>query len=178
MRSRAAALDALLDRLNLTQAVLVLCVVELLSNVQPLDPEMLAEWDAAGGVDYHLSTAQNAAKAMLDAMPGEDKAGFQTGFDGLPAGVQKSVFNELSLSPGGAVRVASEADLQRFASTEEGAELVTEWGSRAGRKIGDVRARMERMLDGMSPAEEEKALTWFDALPSPQAKAVLKTLAG
>jgi len=36
---------------------------------------------------------------------------------------------------------------------------------------------MERMLDGMSPGEEEKALEWFDDLPSPQAKAVLRALA-
>ena len=109
---------------------------------------------------------------------GEDKAGFQNGFDALPAGVQTAIVSELALSPGGAVRMASQEELQRFASTPEGAELVAEWRSRAGRKIGDVRARMERILDGMSPAEEEKALDWFDALSSPQAKAVLRALAG
>ena len=102
----------------------------------------------------------------------------QSGFDVLPAGAQTAVFTELALPIGGYVREASEADLQRFASTEEGAELVAEWRSRAGRKLGSIRARMERMLDNMSAGEEETALNWFDDLPSPQAKAVLRALAG
>ena len=82
------------------------------------------------------------------------------------------------MTTGGAVREASEIDLQRFASTPEGAELVQEWRGRAGRKLGSVRARMERMLDNMSPGEEETALAWFDNLTAAQAKAVLRTLAG
>jgi len=68
---------------------------------------MLAEWDAAGGVDYHLSTAQGAAQGVLDAMPVEDKAGFQNGFDALPQAAQTAIITELALSPGGAVRVAN-----------------------------------------------------------------------
>ena len=38
-------------------------------------------------------------------------------------------------------------------------------------------ALLDRMLDNMSPGEEETALAWFDALPSPQSKAVLRALA-
>ena len=40
--------------------------------------------------------------------------------------------------------------------------------------VGDV---VDRMVEKMSPGEEETALAWFDALPSPQAKAVLRALA-
>ena len=85
---------------------------------------------------------------------------------------------ELALSPGGSVRVANETDLERFASTPEGAELVQEWRSRAGRNLATVRTRMERMLGRMSPGEEETALDWFDELSPAQAKAVLRALAG
>ncbi len=105
------------------------------------------------------------------------KADLESGFDGLPAGAQTAIMGELALSPGRG-REASEADLERFASTPEGAELVQEWRSRAGRNLATVRTRMERMLGRMSPGEEETALDWFDELPPAQAKAVLRALAG
>ncbi len=81
------------------------------------------------------------------------------------------------MPPGGSARAASEADLQRFASTPEGAELVKEWRGRAGRKLGVVRQRIDLMLKAMSPADMDRAMAWFDGLPPAQAKAVLKGLA-
>ena len=139
---------------------------------------MVADWQQTGGVEHHLGVAQGAAKAVLDAMPVEDKAGFRGGFDALPQAAQTAIISELALSPGGAVREADAGELQHFATTEEGAELVQEWRSRAGRKVGTIHDRVQRILGGMSDGEQEKALTWFDNLTAAQAKSVLRGLAG
>ncbi len=153
-------------------------MVELLSNTQPLDQTMLDDWSRTGGQEFHLGVAQGAARGVLDAMPVEDKAGFESGFDGLPQAAQTAIISELALSPGGAVREADAGELQHFATTEEGAELVQEWRSRAGRKVGTIHDRVQRILGGMSPGEEETALAWFDNLTAAQAKSVLRGLAG
>ncbi len=141
-----------------------------------LDPAMVAEWEHAGGVEHHLGVAQTTARTVLDSIP--DPEGFQSSFDALPQGVQTAIYSYLAVPPGGSARAASEADLQRFASTPEGAELVKEWGGRAGRKLGVLGQRVDLMLDAMSPADEDRAIDWFDALPPAQKKAVLKGLAG
>ncbi len=48
-----------------------------------------------------MGVAQGAAQAVLDAMPGEDQAGFRGGFDGLPQAAQTAIISELALSPRG-----------------------------------------------------------------------------
>ena len=145
-------------------------------NEGGLDPAMLAEWEHAGGVEHHLGVAQTTARAALEAMP--DAEGFQSGFDSLPQGVQTAIFSYLAVSPGGSARTATETDLQQLATTPAGAELVEEWRGRAGRKLGGLGQRVDLMLDAMSPADEDRAIDWFDALPPAQKKAVLKGLAG
>ncbi len=107
-----------------------------------------------------------------------NQAGFRGGFDGLPQAAQTAIITELALSPGGAVREADAGELQHFATTEEGAELVQEWRSRAGRKVGTIHDRVQRILGGMSAGEQETALAWFDNLTAAQAKSVLRGLAG
>ncbi len=139
---------------------------------------MVADWQQTGGVEHHLGVAQGAAQAVLDAMPGDDQAGFRGGFDGLPQAAQTAIITELALLPGGGVRVANAEELQRFGEDEAGGELVQEWRSRAGRKLGIIHDRVQRILGGMSDGEQETALAWFDELNAAQAKAVLRTLAG
>ncbi len=152
--------------------------MELLSNAQPFDQTMLDDWARTGGLEFHLGVAQGAAQAVLDAMPVEDKAGFESGFDGLPQAAQTAIITELALSPGGAVRLPNAEELQNFAADEAGGELVQEWRSRAGRKVGIIHDRVQRILGGMSEGEEKTALAWFDNLTAAQAKSVLRGLAG
>lgn len=147
-------------------------------NAPGLDPALLKEWEDAGGVEFHLATAQRATQAAFEAMPEEERADFQAGFDGLPDGAQTAVFRYLALEPGGSVRPATDAAVQNFASTPEGAELVASWGRNAARNVGVVRSRMELMLRSMPEADREVALSWFDSLKSSQAKAVLRALVG
>ena len=145
-------------------------------NEGTLDPAMLAEWERTGGVEHHLGVVQATARTVLEAMP--DPEGFQSGFDALPQGAQTAIYSYLAMSPGGSARAASEADLERLAEIPEGAELIDEWGGRAGRKLGVLRQRIVLMVEAMSPADMDRALVWLDELPAAQAKAVLKGLAG
>ena len=133
--------------------------------------------DAAGGIEHHLGQAQGAARVALDAMPTIDQTEFEKGFDKLPSGAQTAVYAELALTPGGSVHQASEAELEHFASMPEGAELVQEWRSRAGRNVGIIHDRLNRMLERMSPADEETTWQWLENLPPAQAKANFRALA-
>ena len=76
------------------------------------------------------------------------------------------------------MREANAEELQNFAADEAGGELVQEWRSRAGRKVGIIHDRVQRMLGGMSDGEQETALNWFYSLTAAQAKSVLRGLAG
>ena len=134
--------------------------------------------DAAGGIEHHLGQAQGAARVVLDAMPTiSNQAEFEKGVDKLPSRAQTAVYAELALTSGGSVHQASEAELEHFASMPEGAELVQEWRSRAGRNVGIIHDRLNRMLERMSPADGETTWQWLENLPPAQAKAIFRALA-
>jgi len=122
--------------------------------------------------------AQTTVQAVLEAVPNAEafEAGFESVFNDLPEHAQTAIRHELALLPNGPVRAASDADLVRFATTPEGAELVKTWGRDAGRKLATVRARIDRML--LSGGDMEAAVEWFDQLTSAEAKSVLTALAG
>ena len=86
---------------------------------------------------------------------------------------------ELRRRPGGSsVYHASQAELERFASMQEGAELVREWGGSAGLNVGIIHDHLSRMFDRMSEEDEETTWQWFEALSPAQAKAVIWTISG
>jgi hypothetical protein len=70
---------------------------------------------------------------------------------------------------------ANDADIERFATTEEGAQLVKEWGRDVGRKLAIVCARLDRML--LNGGDMDAALEWFEDLTSAEAKSILTALA-
>ena len=123
------------------------------------------------------SPTQTTVQAVLDAVedPEDFEASFDAVFEELPERAQTAIRYELARAPDSPARPASEADLKRFGSTEEGAACIREWGEDAGRKLAIVRTRLDRLL---SAGEMEAASVWFDELPAAQAKAVLRALAG
>lgn len=126
---------------------------------------------------HDLEIAHMYVQATLDAVPVADRAGFVAGFDGLPPGAQKAIIGELA-TPGKEYEgLAGEDELERFASTPEGAELVALWDDDADVNLGRVQARMSRIEANTSPAAIEIMWDWFDELPSSQAKAVFQALA-
>ena len=143
-----------------------------------INPDLLAQWAREGGVETNLRQVQATAQTVLDALEPDEAGALEEGFDALPEAARSAVYAFLAVQGGGAWPAASDAALQDFASTDEGAELVQGWGRQASRKVGIVKGRMGLMLNGMTPEDRSKAQLWFDGLSSQQAKAVLAALAG
>ncbi len=127
--------------------------------------------------DHDLSIAHEAVQATLEAVPLSDRAGFEAGFDNLPPGAQKAIIGELALPGNEYEGLAGEDELEQFATTPEGQELVALWDDDADVNLGRVQARLSRIEANTSPAAIETLWDWFDNLPSAQAKAVLQELA-
>ncbi len=136
---------------------------------------MIAELAETG--EHDLEIAHGYVQATLDAVPIADRAGFVAGFDGLPPGAQKAIVGELAQPGNEWEGMADEDELENFASTPEGAELVALWDDDADVNLGRVQARLSRIEANTSPAAIETLWDWFDNLPSAQAKAVLQVLA-
>jgi hypothetical protein len=142
-------------------------------------PELIAEWEAGAGVDFHLEVARSTASAALDALEEDDAAALTDGFDALPPAAQTQITRFLAIDGGGGFPAANETTVRQFAESEEAAaELVKSWGREAGRRLGVARGRIGLMLTAMEPKDRERAESWFDALPGPTAAAVLRALAG
>jgi len=145
------------------------------------EPEEVTPADIVAGLaelDGHdLEIANGAVTAVMDAMP--DRGGFESGFDNLPADTQRAILGELALTDRAAdadeyETWASDEDLAEFATTQEGSELVSEWGSSADHRLGVIQARLLRME---ATTDLSAAWDWFDGLATAQAKAVLRELA-
>ena len=144
-------------------------------EVTPPAADIVDELAEMDGRD--LEIAHEAVTAVMDAMP--DRAGFESGFDGLPADTQRAILGELALTDREAdadeyETYASDDEVEQFATTQEGSALVAEWGSSADHRLGIIQARLLRMENA---ADMSAAWEWFDALPPAQAKAVLRELA-
>ncbi len=128
--------------------------------------------------EHDAGIAHGAVTAVLDAIPAADLAGFEAGFDALPPGAQQAIVGELALSDRAELEAwASDDELEEFATTPEGAELVSAWGDEADDRLGMIQARLSRIEANISPAAIDTMWAWFDSLPSAQAKAVYQVLA-
>lgn len=141
-----------------------------------LDPALVAEWEASGGFTARLAQAQKGAIAILERLDPEDRGAFVAEFDALPEGVRSALFSEISLGSAGSVRNASDAEVDRFASTPEGSAMVKEWGYRANRNVAVIRDRITRILTRMTAEDIDVATTWFDTLPPTSAIAIYRML--
>jgi len=136
---------------------------------------MIAELATSG--EHDLNVTHETVTAIQNAVPIADRAGFISGFDGLPPGAQKAIIGELALPRNEWETLADEDEVENFASTPEGAELVALWDDDADVNLGRVQARLSRIEANTSPAAIEVLWDWFDELPSSQAKAVFQVLA-
>jgi chaperone required for assembly of F1-ATPase len=142
-----------------------------------LAPALVDEWDATGGIEHSLATAQRTALAALEALEGDEQTALRGSFDALPAAVQTEVIRFLAIEPA-SWRAADKTALDAFAETEDGAHLIEEWGADAGKRLGILRGRIGMMLKGLTETERAAAADWLDGLSTSQAVAVLSALAG
>jgi hypothetical protein len=140
--------------------------------------ELITAREDANELARQTEQIETTAQAILEAVPDvvEFEAGFDAMFDDLPEHAQTAIRYELAQPPDSPARPASDADLKRFATTDEGADLVKAWGREAGRKLATVRARLDRLL--RSGGDMEAAVDWFEQLTSEEARGVLNALAG
>jgi hypothetical protein len=149
------------------------------SLVADLDPDLAADWERSGGIEYRRDTARDVAGQVVGKLAAAERANLVASFDGLPDAAQVAVLGELSLGSDRMVRPASDADLHRVAATPEGAAMVAEWRGGAARNIATVRARIELILTRIVPAEAAEAMVgWFDGLSPAAVAAVYRALVG
>jgi hypothetical protein len=134
---------------------------------------MKAQWDEDNAQERRWLT--KAAQIVRD-VPDTDR--FEADFDRMWTGLSETerdlVKLELALPASEhPARPASETDVERFATSDVGAELVKEWGGRARKKLALIQARAGRMMQ-----ISDEAIRWFEKLPTAQAKAVIRVMAG
>lgn len=96
-------------------------------------------------------------------------------YDAVPESAQDAMRAVLVgdvIEPG---RPATQTQIQAFAGSDIGGDLVKEWGSQAPRKLAMVQASVNQMI--MRGGDVGLALEWFDNLPAAQAKAIIRGLA-
>jgi hypothetical protein len=118
---------------------------------------MKAQWDEANAQERRWKT--KAAQILRD-VPDTDR--FEADFDRMWTGLSETerdlVKLELALPASEhPARPAGETDVERFETSDVGAELVKEWGGRARKKLALIQARAGRMMQ-----ISDEAIRWFE----------------
>jgi hypothetical protein len=144
-----------------------------------LSKELLEEWSETGGVEHNLTNARTAATGILDELDETEQTTLAQGFDELPQPARDKLIGFLAVDPSDRWREADAADVERFKNEAvEQAELVSEWGPQAPKKLGAILGRVRALHRSMSPADADAAMVWYQSLSATQSKAVLRHLAG
>jgi hypothetical protein len=138
---------------------------------------LVPEWEEQGGRAYHEQTLQRAVEAITGNLEQEERASFEANFDALPLGARTAVFRYLSIGSG-VWPAAKDAAMEEFKSIPEQRELCAEWGSRAARKVGNIRGTLKLIMGSMSEADRKAADAFIESWSPTQAKAILRVLAG
>jgi hypothetical protein len=141
-----------------------------------IDPELLEQWDRMGGADRFLRHAQTTANAVLAPLDDGERTALVQAFDALPQAVQTAAYGAISFDAASGWRPADAAAVQAFQESEEGRQLVQEWGASAAKNVGAIKGQMATIMQGLSPPDREKAVAWLNGLSSAQAKAVWRAL--
>jgi hypothetical protein len=135
---------------------------------------LIADWDKGrGGFDGTLEAVNAEAGRLLS---GFDHADFMSAYAGLPIGCRCAVAQGLALGKPNFVPPASKTAVENFASTEDGAALVKEWGARAPENVAMIRARIEGVRSRMSETEREEFGDWLDRIPDGEWIAIARGL--
>ncbi|HQS14402.1 hypothetical protein [Reyranella sp.] len=123
--------------------------------------------------------AVESAAEIMRALSVWDQASLVEAFDfALPEAVQRAAITELAAGPPRVAPVASAADLERFQTDEDNAALARAWGARAAACLGTYRARLRRILGGLSASDRRQAIHWLNSAPPKEYAAIVRQLAG
>jgi len=102
----------------------------------------------------------------------------EAGFHDLSDSAQTAILIELGLGGGGSAKSASKEQLAVFADSPEGHELTDFWQHRTAKNLGMALQRIGRIEAGMSAAEFDSTLEWFEGLSGRAKVVALCVLAG
>jgi len=150
---------------------------ELIRGVN-IEPGLVPGLDYTANPDAPPKAVESAAEIMR-ALSVWDQASLVEAFDfALPEAVQRAAIAELAAGPPRVAPVASPADLERFQTDEDNAILAREWGARAAACLGTYRARLRRILSGLSASDRLQAIHWLNSAPPKEYAAIVRQLAG
>ncbi len=141
----------------------------------PLTLESMWRNDPAG-YEFRLRTAQQSAMEVLAESHEPDE--LVRGFDTLPEAVHTAVFSEISHTPSGAAKRASDAEMRDLATDPGLAYLIDRWGHNAPKKCGLILQRIRNIGRQLSDADKSKLQHWFDGLDAKEAAGIYLMLAG
>ena len=138
---------------------------------------LVEEWAQFGDPEFRnaVKATQSVALNIMSGMGDREMKVFMGVFDTLPDQAITAVYRELSIGRPNFIPDATDAEVKLFASTEEGGELVREWGSSAPRRVAIIRARFARVVAQMGAAGADFR-AWWNSLPASQAKSILWTI--
>lgn len=148
------------------------------ATMGPTGKALVAEWSQFGDREFRnaVRAVQRTVHQMLDGMSDRAMSAFMERFDRLPDACITAVYLHLSLGGPGYIEDATDAQVQLFASTDEGGELVREWGYSAPRKVAVIRHRFARATAAMGEAKGH-FLSWWNGLSAAEAKSILREIA-
>jgi hypothetical protein len=135
---------------------------------------MKAQW-----TEHHQQDRRTRTRAaqILTSMPDADA--FEQNFDRMWANLDEAARDVIRYelarpSTDFPARPASAAQVEKFASTPEGKELVQKWGARAAKKIAIINFRADAIL---TADIDDEALDWFEKLKPEHVAKIYEALA-
>ena len=138
----------------------------------PGGQEILAGWERTGGVMKNAQAADALVADLKSGLPAESVDGFEWEVSELPMAVQIGMSAELAhpyLPPSVS---ASREEVDLFGTTEEGADLIREWGTSAARNVGVIRERLRRISDRLSAPNQESFKTFIANITPDEFKSI------
>lgn len=125
---------------------------------------------------YRQSVGVQAAQSVEAGLSEEQRSKLNASLAELPETIREAFRQELQMGTTGAVRAATDAEINRFAQDEAGALCVKEWRGKSARNVAIINMRFKRFVGTVSPADREIAVDWFEYLDADEAYSVLKVL--
>ena len=144
-----------------------------------LDPALVAEWDAtADGFNARLTRAQNTFEVIMFGIGDPERVGWMLNdfYGFIKPEVRRAILGELATPASVPLDGASDAEVDLFATTPEGKNLVGWWGSKARRNVAIVRARWDRMTRRLDAESLAQFNHWFHAFSPAEQQAIYHAL--
>jgi hypothetical protein len=137
----------------------------------PVGQRILHEWSRYGGIERNYEAARIFSADIFAAMPAETRDELQGQIEGLSDSIQAAMMAELA-SPYVPAEAAMPPQIARFSTTKEGTELIQEWGYAAPQRLAAMKARVQRLVDRLTPDDVTSFAYFVDHISGAEFKAL------